>query len=111
MAGHMEIINLHSCLLKMPALRKINWQCSERTSGKMTAKFACVYHYCSYSRLPLPPEPNLDTLEGFFSNFFFPLNNQWKSVLLPVLSCFIACLFPYAHFFVAPRGAFLENFP
>lgn len=58
---HMEIINLHSWLLKMPAMRNFNVHSRERKRGKIIVSFACVYHYCSYLRLPRAPEPNLST--------------------------------------------------
>ena len=57
----MEIINLHSWLLKMPAMRKFKVHSSERKSRKIIVSLACVYHYCSCLRLPLLPEPNLNT--------------------------------------------------
>ena len=57
----MEIRNLHSWLLKMPAMRKFKVHSSERKSRKIIANVACVYHYCSCLRLPLLPEPNLNT--------------------------------------------------
>lgn len=66
----MEIINLQSWLLKVPAMRKFNVHSSERKSGKIIVSFACVYHYRSYLRFPLPPEPNLNTHGVFFSNLF-----------------------------------------
>lgn len=70
--------NFHGWLVKMPAMRKFNVHSSERKSGKIIVSFACVYHYCSYLRLPLLPEPNLST-PGFLSNLFF-LSNQWNTV-------------------------------
>lgn len=74
--GHMEIINLHSCLLKMPALRRINVQSSERQSGKIVVSSAYVYHYSSYSRHPLPPEPNSDTPGFFLATLFFKVTEE-----------------------------------
>ena len=87
----MEIIHLHSWLLKMPAMRKFKVHGSERTSRKIIVSLACVYHYCSCLRLPLLPEPNLNT-PGC-------LSNQWNTVFFPATFCFTPCLFPCAYFF------------
>ena len=72
-------------------MRKFKVHSSERTSRKIIVSLACVYHYCSCLRLPLLPEPNLNTT-GF-------LSNQWNTVFFPATFCFTPCLFPCAYFF------------
>lgn len=49
---HMEIINLHSGLFKMPVMRKFNGCSSESKSRKIAVNFTCGYHFCSYLRCP-----------------------------------------------------------
>lgn len=98
----MEIINLHSWLLKMPAMRKFKVHSSERKSRKIIVSLACVYHYCSCLRLPLLPEPNLNT------PFFF--SNQWNTVFSPAMFYFTPCLFPCTYLFLVTWDAFLFCF-
>lgn len=76
----MEIINLRSWLLKMPVMTKFHVRSGDRKSGKVIVNLACVYHYCSYLKLPLVPEPNLST-QYFYATFLFKATNEILSLL------------------------------
>lgn len=82
----MEIINLHSWLLKMSAMRKFNVHSSDRKIGKVIVNFACVYHYCSYLRLPLPPRGKPEH-PSFFKQLFFFFKATNEKLCLLAMSC------------------------
>lgn len=102
----MEIVNLHSWLLKMPAMNKFNIHSSERKSGKIIVNFACVYHYWSY--LGLPFLLNQTWALQFCHNLF--LKQPVKYCASWSRTCLVPCLLPYSPLVQGSWDAFLFYF-